>query len=189
MRSPPFLNLACLPLRPTVLRKPQSGLTLLEVMILVAIMGLVLAGALPAYEESLIRAKIADGLGLATPYKDLVRLNAEAGRPLNANISKRSGIAAVRAIEVSDGGVITVSFKPEEFGSTRAARLGQDPTVTLVPLVNGAALTKGLTSNGQAPAKLPAQAVIEWNCATESTSKVAGPRGSLPSLLAPSECR
>jgi type IV pilus assembly protein PilA len=167
----------------------QLGLTLVEVMIVVAILGLVLAGALPAYEESLIRAKISEGLGLAAPYKDLVAQNSLAGRALNANAPTVSGTSPVQAIAVATDGVITVSFKPEGFGATSAAKLVGGPTVTLVPTMNGSPLNKPTTKLSPNGVGLASSAVVEWRCATESSTLTAGPRGTLPSQLAPSECR
>ena len=178
----PYLSSAATAIR-------QLGLTLVEVMIVVAILGLVLAGALPAYEESLIRAKISEGLGLAAPYKDLVAQNSLAGRALNANAPTMSGTSPVQAIAVASDGVITVSFKPEGFGSTSAARLVGGPTVTLVPTMNGSSLSKPTTKLRPNAVGLASSAVVEWRCATESSTLTAGPRGTLPSQLAPTVCR
>ncbi len=158
----------------------QSGLTLVEVLIVVAIMGLVLAGALPAYEESLIWAKIAEGLGLAAPYKEIVTQNALAGRALNTGAPSLSGSSIVRTIAVADDGVITLSFTPEAFGPTRAASFSRGATVTLIPSVNGSPVNKGMVRGGLPKTGMPATAVVEWSCATESSTLIFGPRGTLP---------
>jgi type IV pilus assembly protein PilA len=167
----------------------QKGLTLIEVMIVVAIMGLVLAGALPAYEESLVRAKIAEGLSLAGPYQELVRHNAVAGRALNANVPGLPSSSPVRSISIADDGVITVTYKSEGFGVSRAANLGGDPTVMLIPMVNGSTLLKERATVTPNSNGLPAKAVVEWSCATASSTITLGPRGTLPSQFAPADCR
>jgi type IV pilus assembly protein PilA len=167
----------------------QAGLTLLEVMIVVAVMGLVLAGALPIYEESLIRAKIAEGLGLAAPYKEMVAQNAGAGRALNAGAQSSPASSVLSSIAVAGDGVITLTYKPEAFGANRAASIVGGATVTLVPTVNGSPLAKGSAGAGSQIAVMPASAVVEWSCATESSTRSFGPRGNLPSRLAPPECR
>jgi type IV pilus assembly protein PilA len=167
----------------------QSGLTLLEVLIVVAVLGLILAGALPAYEESLIRVKIAEGLGLAAPYQDMVAQNAVAGRALNSSTPALSSSSVVRSIAVAQDGVITLSFKPEAFGPNRAASFGYGPTVTLVPSVNGSPLGKEAIRAGSPATGMPAKAVVEWSCATESSALTFGPRGTLPTQFAPPECR
>jgi type IV pilus assembly protein PilA len=167
----------------------QRGLTLVEVMIVVAIMGLVLAGALPAYEESLIRAKIAEGLSLAGPYKKLVQHNAVAGRALNANVPSLPGSSPMRLIAIAEDGVITVTYKSEGFGVSMAANLGSDPTVTLIPMVNGSTLLKERATVTPNSHGLPAKAVVEWSCASASSTITLGPRGTLPSQFAPADCR
>jgi type IV pilus assembly protein PilA len=169
--------------------RSQRGLTLVEVMIVVAIMGLVLAGALPAYEESLIRAKIAEGLGLAASYKDVVSQNAANGRALNANTPALPASTVLRSLAVANDGVITLTYQAEAFGVGRAASFANGATVTLVPTLNGTPLAKGLKATAPQTAVMPAQAVVEWSCATESSTLSFGPRGNLPSNLAPPECR
>lgn len=167
----------------------QRGLTLVEVLIVVAIMGVLLASALPAYEAFLIRGKVAEGLGLSEPYKDMVAQNALAGRALNAGAPMLSGSDVVRTIIVADDGVITLSFKPEVFGPGRAARFSSGATVTLIPLVNGSPLLKGLSRGGSPAQSLTTKAVVEWSCATESSTLMFGPRGTLPTQFAPPDCR
>jgi type IV pilus assembly protein PilA len=167
----------------------QSGLTLLEVLIVVAVLGLILAGALPVYEESMIRAKIAEGLGLAVPYQEMVAQNAVAGRALNSSAPALSSSSIVGAIAVAADGVITLSFKPEAFGPNRASSYGHGPTVTLVPSVKGSPLNKETVRAGSSATGMPAKAVVEWSCATESSALMFGPRGTLPTQFAPPECR
>jgi type IV pilus assembly protein PilA len=169
--------------------RSQCGLTLVEVMIVVAVMGLVLAGVLPAYEESLIRAKIAEGLGLAASYKDIVSQNAVNGRLLNANAPALPASSVVRSIAVANDGVITLTYQAEAFGVSRAASFANGATVTLIPTLSGAPLAKSLKAVGSQTAVMPAKAVVEWSCATESSTLTFGPKGNLPSNFAPPECR
>ncbi len=52
-----------------MMKKQQSGFTLIELMIVVAIIGILAAIALPAYQDYTIRAKVTEGLVLASSAK------------------------------------------------------------------------------------------------------------------------
>ena len=53
-------------------RAAQKGFTLIELMIVVAIIGILAAVALPAYQDYTVRAKVSEGMVLATAAKTAV---------------------------------------------------------------------------------------------------------------------
>jgi len=61
------------------MKKLQQGFTLIELMIVIAIIGILAAVALPAYQDYTIRAKVTEGLSLASDAKIIVSDNASNG--------------------------------------------------------------------------------------------------------------
>jgi type IV pilus assembly protein PilA len=63
--------------------KNQQGFTLIELMIVVAIVGILAAIALPAYQDYTVRAKVSEALAIASGAKATMSENFAAGAPLN----------------------------------------------------------------------------------------------------------
>ena len=96
--------------------KTQSGFTLIELMIVIAILGILLAIAIPAYSDYAIRAKISEGLMLSTMAKsNVAETRAQSGNWPNDNTS--AGMPTniqstyVQSITVSGNGLITITFR------------------------------------------------------------------------------
>ncbi|MET0195303.1 MAG: pilin, partial [Hyphomicrobiaceae bacterium] len=67
--------------RRSIARNVQKGFTLIELMIVVAIIGILAAVALPAYQDYTIRARVTEGLVLGSSLKNVVADNASDGSP------------------------------------------------------------------------------------------------------------
>jgi type IV pilus assembly protein PilA len=103
------------------MNQASKGFTLIELMIVVAIIGILAAVAIPAYQDYTIRTKVSEGVNLAAGSKTAVEeariaLGRYPESVLPANISY--GLASpasitgnnVSQIEVGASGVITVTF-------------------------------------------------------------------------------
>jgi type IV pilus assembly protein PilA len=135
------------------LQQTQKGFTLIELMIVIAIIGILAAVAIPAYQDYTIRAKVSEGLSLATAAKLAVAETAASVGGLGAVTATAAGAAPVgnsgyveatskyvQRLSIADGGAVLIQIQAT--GATA------EPAISLTPT----------QANQGAP--------IEWACTT-----------------------
>ncbi len=109
--------------------KQQKGFTLIELMIVIAIIGILAAIAIPAYQDYTIRSKVSEGLNLAGAAKLAVAetYDSKGGMPTQGNISyglpQAASIAGNYVLSVAAAattGIITITYNTNVGGNPTA---------------------------------------------------------------------
>jgi len=166
--------------------KMQKGFTLIELMIVVAIIGILAAIAIPAYQDYTIRAKVTEGLNLADSAKTAVAESFQSGGFTGLSAAASSWNTSfvstkyVKTIAVSNTGVITISYDGTSAG---IPQLGASNTLLLTPFIAGLVLANTSTGN------------IDWACTSvgnitaAAQSMGAAAKGSIVTKYVPTNCK
>ena len=158
------------------MQKRQQGLTLIELMIVIAIIGILGALALPAYQDYTIRARVSEMLLAASGCKTAINESITSASQADVSstmpqVCENQTSKYVTGISVDTNGVITVVGNHAALrGSTSASA----NSISLTPIQTGSTAVNGTTDGGKP--------IASWRCGPAANN-------GLPLKYLPASCK
>ena len=144
--------------------KPEQGFTLIELMIVLAIIGILGAIALPQYQDYTVRTKVSEMLLAATSCKTAVTETVTTASQANVSTSLPTACETqssqyVSSVTADANGVITVVGNA---ATLRGSTSGTANAISLTPLQTGSTKLVGATDGGKS--------ISSWTCGPAATN-------------------
>ena len=169
-------------MKSNMMRRAQAGFTLIELMIVVAIIGILAAVALPAYQDYTIRARVTEGVSLASGLKTAISesFTTQGPRSMICGTTTNTDCDAINAtppaatknvatVQSTAAGVITITY---------AASVANGATLIFTPATAATATLAAPTALDLSNAASGGQAFV-YVCRA----------GTLPAKFVPAACK
>ena len=161
------------------MKRIQSGFTLIELMIVVAIIGILAAIAIPQYQNYVARAQVSEGLVLASGFK--------------VAIAEYAQTKGKYVVDCGGGGSGScndeygLDIPPESYSGKYVSTISAQPTTAAVHVTFGAAGAHTKIKGGilKLTPSDPTSSAISWTC---SAAPVGTNRPDITAYL-PSSCK